>query len=129
MIWGTLAGVVLGAAAVWSVLRQHPSEGNKDTTKKRAEPSRVIQTNGQTLVMLDKQSQQRAGLQVAELAAISIKPERRAYGRVLDPAPLAALVAEIGTARAALEASAKEFQRLKLLHATGQNVSARAFEA
>jgi len=128
-IWGILAGLVLGATIVWCVSRPHLSESAKETTRKRAEPSRVIQTNGQTLVMLDRQAQQRAGLKVAELAAVAIKPECQGYGRVVDPAPLAALVAELGTVRAALEASTKEYQRLKLLHTAGQNVSARAFEA
>src|SRR5262249_4273060 len=101
----------------------------KDKPEEHSEPTRVVHTNGQTLVRLDAESQQHARLQVAELAAGSFKPELKSYGRVLEPAPLAVLVAEIASAAAALEASSKEFQRLKLLHSEGQNVSARALEA
>jgi len=128
-IWGSLAGLVVGAAVAWSVSSRHPSEDDQEKTKEHGELSRVLHTNGLTLVKLDQQSRQRAGLQVAPLAAASLRPEHRGYGRVLDPAPLAALVAEIATAQAALEASSKEFQRLKLLYSAGQNVSARALEA
>ncbi|HEY6168271.1 MAG TPA: hypothetical protein VI454_09550, partial [Verrucomicrobiae bacterium] len=49
-------------------------------------------------------------------------------GRVLDPAPLAALVAEIQTAEAAVAATQKEFERVKRLHEQGENASARAVE-
>ena len=50
------------------------------------------------------------------------------YGRVLDPTPLAALLAEGASTKAALQASTREYERLKLLH-EGQNASTRALEA
>src|SRR5262249_5968834 len=107
---GLFAGVVLGAVASWIVARHHEAEGDKDQSKEHHETSRVIQTNGQTFLKLDKESQQQTGLKLAELEAAGIKPEVRSYGHVLDPAPLAALLAETATARANLEASLKEFQ-------------------
>ncbi len=126
---GIFAGPVLGSAVTWTVVRRQQAEDEKEKTKEHNASSRVIHTNGQSFVKLDKESQQHAGMKVAELEAAMLKPEIRSYGHVLDPAPLAALVAEIATARAALEASKKEFQRWKLLHSQGQNVSARALEA
>ena len=57
-----------------------------------------------------------------------MKPEVQGYGRVLDPTPLAALLTERATAKASLDASTREYERLKLLHDQGQNASARALE-
>src|SRR5262245_41371554 len=71
-ILGTLAGLVLGAAAAWSVLKQRESEADKAQAREHAEPSRVLHTNGQTLLKLDKEAQ--ANLQVAGLIATSLKP-------------------------------------------------------
>ena len=67
------------------------------------------------------------GLTTAPLAAAQSKPEIKGFGRVLDPSPLAALLVERATAVAALEASKKELERLKLL-AQSQNASPRALE-
>ena len=53
----------------------------------------------------------------------------KAYGKVLDPTPLATLLIDQTTARASLDASSKEYERLKQLFAAGQNASARAVEA
>src|SRR5204863_7173228 len=55
--------------------------------------------------------------------------EVQGYGRVLDPAPLALLLTEGASAKAALDASTREYERLKLLHEQGQNASTRALEA
>ena len=53
----------------------------------------------------------------------------KGYGRVLDPAPLIALVAEVETTRATLAASEKEFARVRQLHAENANASAQAVES
>ena len=69
---------------------------------------------------------------------VSCKPRRweaaearavRAYGRVLEPAPLLALASDRATDRAALAASSKEYQRLNTLFDQGQNASAKAMES
>src|SRR5262249_5422745 len=49
------------------------------------------------------------------------------YGRVLDPAPLAALLTELATAQAAYVASSNELARLKMLESQG-NTSIRALQ-
>src|ERR1051325_764774 len=126
LLIGLVVGFLAGAALIWLVVRHGETE-----TEKKVEPakqSRLIETNGQTFIRLDKATQERIGLKLSELKSITVDPEIRAYGRVLDPAPLAALVIEIATARAALDASQSEFQRLKMLHAQGQNVSTHALE-
>src|SRR5438445_1931144 len=57
-----------------------------------------------------------------------MNPELKAYGRVLDPAPLAALSLELVSAQVALAASEREFERLKLLNEQ-KSASDRALQA
>lgn len=78
-------------------------------------------------VTLDKETQQRIGLQVESLTATNLSPELKGYGRVLDPAPLAALTAELLSAQAAAAASSQEVERLKTLSAQS-NASVRALQ-
>ena len=127
IILGILAGLVLGAAVTWTVLKRGAHEKHKPAEEHK-EDSRVLHTNDQTFVKLDKEAQEKAGLQLAPLEAASFAPEVQAAGRVLDPAPLVALLIEGSTARAALDASRKELDRLKIL-AQDQNTSARLLEA
>ena len=64
---------------------------------------------------------------VQNRTAFQMTPELKGYGRVLDPAPLAALMTELATARAAYTASSNELARLKVLEAQG-NASVRAIQ-
>ena len=73
--------------------------------------------------------QQRIGLHVEALAAKSLPPEVKAFGRVLDPAPFVALVAELETAKISLAASQKAAGRAKGLFQAGTNTSAQTLEA
>jgi hypothetical protein len=84
-------------------------------------------TNGENIISFDLKTQQLIGLQTAPLTVATLPPEIKAYGRVLDPAPLATLASDIVSARAALDASGKEYDRLESL-ARGQNVSAKTLE-
>jgi hypothetical protein len=127
IILGILAGLVLGGAATWTVLKHGAHEEHK-AAEEHKEESHVLHTNDQTLVKLDKEAQEHAGLQFAPLEAATLAPEVRATGRVLDPAPLVALLVEGATARTTLDASHKELERLKVL-AQDQNTSARLVEA
>lgn len=83
---------------------------------------------GGAVVTLDSKAQELIGLQTATLAAASLPPEIKAYGRVLDSATLVSLQNEVLAARAALTASQRDYERLKQLSA-GDNASARALEA
>jgi len=73
--------------------------------------------NGKTIITLTLKTQQLIGLQTATLPATTLPPEMKAYGRVLDPAPLVALDNDVVAARAALQASQPEYKRLKKLNA------------
>ena len=84
-------------------------------------------TNGNAVVSMSDETQGDLGILVKSLAAFQLSPELRGYGRVLDPAPLAALVTELATAQAAYSASSSELTRLKTLEGQG-NASTRALQ-
>src|SRR3954469_17541576 len=127
-IFGIVIGLALGIGGAWMVLK-HP-EGKEEKKEEKKEES-VVQhgTNGEVFLKLNKEAQEHSGIQVAALEAVEARQEIRSYGRALDPSLLATQWVDIGTARAALEASRKEFERLKALNGKNQNVSARALEA
>jgi len=104
------------------------SGGEKEAGTPGAEQSQVRRgTNGETIVILDAGTQKRAGLQTAVPSAAQWQPEAKGFGRVLDPAPLAALMADLVTAHVAMETSQREFDRLRTL-AEQNNASARALQ-
>src|SRR5579872_3482137 len=58
-------------------------------------------TNGEVIVTVEAKMQPTIGLQTAPLQPAQLSPELKAYGHVLDPSPLASVVAELVTAEAA----------------------------
>ncbi len=126
IIFGILAGLILGAAITWKAL-QHGEHAEGKEAEKHKEDSHVISTNDQTFVKLDAEAQKKVGLQLSPLEAASLAPEIKGTARVLDPAPLAALLAEVAAVGATLDASQKELERLKVLD-RDQNTSGRALE-
>src|SRR6185295_16011737 len=92
-----------------------PGEGT-EAEKSKSEESRVKHgTSGETIVVLDAETQQRVGIKVANPAPTRWQPEVTGYGRVLDPATLASLTTDLVQAHVALETSQHEFERLKTL--------------
>ncbi len=128
VILGILAGLALGAAGTAIYLKYPQAEQQQEPEGQAEESFLQHDADGRTLIKLDQDTQTRMGLKVEPLAAAQMSPEVKGYGRVLDPAPLAALVTEAASAQAALEASTKEFERLKGLYSQNQNASARALE-
>jgi hypothetical protein len=135
-ILGLVVGLALGAAGVlilvkYSAIAHHlnPAEAGEQESSAEAEKSFVpSDAQGQGIIKLDPNEQNLMGLKVAPLAAAQAPSEIQGFGRVLDPAPLAALVAEGASAQAALQASTKEYERTKTLLAQGQNASVKALE-
>ena len=127
VILGILAGLALGGAATWVCLRPHDSGQEKVPDEPKEESFVRHDTHGEIFIKLDRDTQTRMGLKVSPLSPAQVQPEVKAYGRVLDPAPLVVLVAERASAQAALEASAKECERARTL-IQSQNASARALE-
>jgi hypothetical protein len=120
-------GAALGAGVVWVL--SHPRGGNKSEPEEHKPETKAEQgAGGEGVVKLDKAQQASAGIQTAHPTATRVKPEVKGYGRVLDPAPLFALMLEIDSAQSALDASVKEHERVKSLFTQNQNASARALE-
>jgi len=104
-------------------------QADKEKQESKAEKSRLKRSpNGETIVAFDAETQKRIGLKVESPAATQWQPELNGYGRVLDPAPLAALMTDLAQAQVAAETSRREFERLRTL-AAGNNASARALQA
>jgi hypothetical protein len=115
---------------VWLFGGGSRDEGEGDEAEKvvSAPPKISRSSSGEVVVELSRDEQARIGLETKKVSAASQSQEATAYGVVLDPAPLAALNAELASARAALAASRAEYERTRLLHSEQQNVSLKDFE-
>jgi hypothetical protein len=119
--------VVISLLAVGCSQKSGETPASAGSEKK--EESRVTHgTNGETIIKLDAETQKLMGLQTAVLSSAELNPEIKGFGRVLDTAPLASLVADLMSASAASHASQAELERLKAL-AAQNNASARALQA
>jgi len=78
-------------------------------------------------VTLDAETQARIGLKMESPVPSQWEPETKAYGRVLDPAPLLDLLMELGRAEITFDSSHQELKRAKKLRADN-NISERAFQ-
>ncbi len=119
-----------GVAALIFAYREMSKEraAEREREKPVASESKVSRNaSGETILTMDDETQKRIALKIAALTAAQLEPEVKGYGRVLDPAPLSSLVAELVSIRATGEASQKELERLKVLFAQ-DNTSARALQ-
>ena len=78
--------------------------------------------------MLEKKKWQALDIDKAEPEKTELKPQRIAFGRVLDPTPLVTLDGELAAAEAALAASRAEFDRTQTLLKSGENLSRKVAE-
>src|SRR6185369_12400218 len=125
ILLGLIAGVLVGGVATWTFFKPHEAEKKEEhKTESRVQHG----TNGEPIVKLDRETQTRVGLKTAALEAAQMAPEIKGYGRVLDPAPIAAVMIEFNSAQASLEVSRQEYERVKKLNALDQNASARSLQ-
>jgi hypothetical protein len=129
--WIAAAVAVLAVLVilVWIFTGTGKDEGDEEERVTSAPPKIAHTSSGQAVVELNRDEQARIGLETEGLTAVTQSPEFTAYGVVLDPAPLAALNAEVASTRAAVDASRAEYERARLLHSEQQNVSLKEFEA
>lgn len=80
------------------------------------------------LVKLEKEKWQALDLEKGEPEKAELKPQRMAFGRVLDPTPLVTLDGDFAAAEAALAASRAEYERTQKLLASGENTSRKIAE-
>jgi hypothetical protein len=126
---GIAAAFIIGAAGMAAFLKYTGPAKPAESAPAEEEESFVVKdANGPARLELEQDTQDMMGLKTANLAEAKLEPDAKGYGRVLDPSPLVAMVAETATAKASLDASTKEYERVKAL-AQNQNASARALEA
>ncbi len=131
--WIAAAVAVLAVLVifVWLVgrgARNDKGEGDEGEQVTSAPPKISRSSGGQVVVELSRDEQARIGLETEVVNAVIQSQEATAYGVVLDPEPLAALDAELASARAAVAASRAEYERARLLHSERQNVSLKDME-
>jgi len=128
--WIAAAVAVLGVLVilVWIFGGTGSDEGDEAEKVTSAPPKISHSSGGEVIVELNRDEQARIGLETERVSGVSQSQEATAYGIVLDPAPLAALDAELASTRAAVAASRAEYERARLLHSEQQNVSLKDFE-
>ena len=111
-----VAGLALGAAVTWLVLK-HPV----------AETAAAAPDTGPKIEAGTAAG--KSQFTTKEPVAATLAAEVKGYGRVLDPAPLIAVLGEIKVAQISAEATEKEYTRTKTLHDNGENASLQAVES
>lgn len=111
-------------------------EKDKEEARRIQAPSHVSVQNGETVLTLDAATQTRLGLTLATLQALSIPQQLRTSATVLPVDDLTSLRdsyvvarSKLEKARANVDVSRKEYERLKSLYQNDQNTSLKAFEA
>ena len=135
-----LAGIILigvGAFLVWAFLQgrqELATEQERERPVKAA--SRVSVQDHEPVITLDQATRQTSGIGIAPLEPTSHQEALRAYGTVVELGDLidlrkssATAKADVDKAQANLEASRKEYERLKALHADNRNISDKALQA
>lgn len=113
-------------AGVMFILWPKPKAEEAPSEEPRITVSRDAAT-GDTILTMSDEVQGEMGIRITNPPSGQLVPELKAYGRVLDPAPLAALMTELAAAQTTYSASSNELARLKALVATG-NASERALQ-
>jgi hypothetical protein len=123
-----LLGLAIGAGGYWFVAHHSHGEAHEEAAKHAEEEKHGEEGQGHGALKLTKEQQAAAGLKFAQAEAVEIPRQITGYGRVLDPSSVVALAFDVQTARAAMDASNKDFERVKSLFAQNQNASARTLE-
>jgi hypothetical protein len=126
-----IVGAAIGGAAVFILKREGSEANEKPGEKPGGEESQKASVtrdaDGNVVVQVTADAQKNAGIAAAKPAPAESETELKAYGRVPDPAPLAGMMTDLATARAAYVASSNELVRLKTLEGQG-NASPRAMQ-
>ena len=122
IVLGIVIGLGLGALGMWTMQHGGAEAGKGDAAAKPAEKPK------ENPLHLPPDKRTAAGITLAKPVEKTVQPEVPAFGRVLDPSPLVAGLAEVESARTALATSEKELQRVQKLFAAGGNASAQAVD-
>ena len=123
--------LALVAALVWALWRGFTHLPAKAGAKPNADASAEAEKKDEPeafTVKLEKGKWKALGIEMAEPEKAELKPQRIAFGRVLDPTPIVTLDGDIAAADAALTASRSEYERTQALLKSGDGMSRKVGE-
>jgi hypothetical protein len=121
-----LAASVLGALT--GCQRSGETRESETSSGANPPPAEVQRSPEGVKVTVQAKAQERLGIGVEQPKAMVTEAEVKAYGRVLDPAPLVNAVTDMQAAHNTLAASKQELDRVRMLFQQDRNASARAME-
>ncbi|RQS71502.1 efflux RND transporter periplasmic adaptor subunit [Burkholderia sp. Bp8963] len=136
LLFFSVVSAVLAAGAGWYIYRTlnpvaPPSAAATPTT---SQPT-VQTVNGETVVVVPPDEQRASRIEVAPLAATTVRSERTAYATVVDLQPLfdlhnrlASALADRDSARELAATSQAQYERSRVLYADDRNVSQKALQ-
>ncbi|HVB16699.1 MAG TPA: multidrug transporter [Stellaceae bacterium] len=130
--FAVLLAAVLGGLAVYGFIAVHGEAAREPRPQASSSSTRPASTgNGNSVITLDAAAQRADGVKVILLKNAAHQPRLRAYGNVVDLAPLTELAsrqaeaaAQLAIAQAKLVASRAAFERARALFRDRQNMSA-----
>ncbi len=135
--WAVVLGLAVIMVRTFAQVREDRPDPDEDEQREEAiqPPSRVSVQNGQTVITLDPKTQSRAGIIVGPLKAMTSRERITAPAVVLSAQELIGRrnnyvsgLARLEKARANVDVSQQEFNRLKALYQDNQNASQKALE-
>jgi hypothetical protein len=131
-----IASVGVAGLLIWAfVVGRKELAQEQERERPIKAPTRVSVQEGEAVVTLDKATQSKAGIVVVSLQPMEHREQLTAYGTVLQIRGLvdlyksySAAKAQVEQTQALVEASRKEYERLKALR-DNQNISAKVFQA
>lgn len=118
---GLIVGLMVGAIVTSLILRGPAAATDKPADAPAAPEESPLHYTAEQM--------KKAGIVLTAPNEVEVKPECRAFGRVLETASLISLVTELASAKSTLSISEKELARVHTLNALGGNASAHAVEA
>ena len=104
LLAATAVAVAVGAILVWGFFSgRNEAAVEVEPEQQVKAPLRVSTKNGETLITLDAETQQRNGIETAMLTPTPYQEQARAYGMVLDIARLTALSNNYANAKAQVQ--------------------------
>jgi hypothetical protein len=122
-----LVSIVAAAAMMAALMRVPCARADEDEEKPITSGAAQISRDaaGHVVIAIRPATQKEIGLTTETLKPAVRPVEVKAYGLILDPAPLSKLNGDLVSAQATLDASAAQFNRTKRLYADQKNVSLR----
>jgi len=113
---------------LWRGFRQQHEKAEEARQEKEKEEAEKKEEPVAFTVKLEKGKWKALGVEMTAPEKAELKPQRVAFGRVMDPVPLVTLDGELAGAEAALSASRSEHERTQSLQKAGEGISRKVAE-